>query len=103
MKLNPNNPHEFTMTIEGRPNTDTDWQAEYAKQRKSRLEDAVHDYLDDADTSILAFYHDLQDILVDMVTYHKTFGEKAAGALLLVHGKPVTENSDDDIPGDPSY
>ena len=84
-------------------NSDEYWKVEYAKQRKSRLEDAVHDYLDDADTSILEFYHDLQDILVDMVSYHKTFGEKAAGALLLVHGKPVTENCDDDIPGDPSY
>lgn len=104
MKLNPNNPHEFTMTIEGRPQMSEEfWKEEYTKQRKDRLADAVHDYLDDADTSILAFYHDLQDILVDMVTYHKTFGEKAAGALLLVHGKPATENSDDDIPGDPSY
>ena len=53
MKLNPNNPQEFTMTIEGRPEIDFDWKAEYVKQRKDRLCDAVHDYLDDADASIL--------------------------------------------------
>jgi len=29
---------------------------------------------------------------VEMNTYHKTFAEKAEGALLLVHGKPSTEN-----------
>jgi len=104
MKLNPNNPQEFTMTIEGRPEINYDWEAEYAKQRKDRLTDAVHDYLDDEKTSILAFYNDLQDILTDMLAYHKKFAEKAAGALLMVHGKPVVENYDsDNIPGDPSY
>ena len=96
MKINPNNPYEFTMTtVEGRPemqNSDEYWKQEYSKQRKDRLTDAVHDYLDDADTSILEFYNDLRDIIVEMNTYHKTFAEKAEGALLLVHGKPNTEN-----------
>lgn len=83
------------MTIEGRPeiqHSDEYWKQEYTKQRKDRLTDAVHDYLDDADTSILEFYHDLRDIIVEMNTYHKTFAEKAEGALLLVHGKPRTED-----------
>jgi len=87
MKLNPNNPNEFTMTVEGRPEIDYDWKAEYARQRKDRLTDAVHEYLDEQDISIDDFYHDLQDILVDMLEYHKTLGEKAANALLLIHGK----------------
>jgi hypothetical protein len=104
MKLNPNNPYEFTMTtVEGRPNIQEDWEARYREQRKDRLTDAVHDYLDDANTSILEFYNDLRDIIVEMNTYHKTFAEKAEGALLLVHGKPRDEKCDDDIPGDPSY
>jgi hypothetical protein len=94
MKLNPENPNTFSImtTVEGRPEIDFDWKAEYVKQRKDRLCDAVHDYLDDADTSILAFYNDLRDIIVEMNTYHKTFAEKAEGALLLVHGKPSAEN-----------
>ena len=96
MKLNPSNPYVFTMTgheyvTEGRPEVNVDWNAEYRKQRKDRLTDAVHDYLDDSDTSILEFYNDLRDIIVEMNNYHKTFAEKAEGALLLVHGKPVTE------------
>ena len=82
--------HEYV--IDGRPELNVDWNAEYRKQRKDRLTDAVHDYLDDSDTSILEFYNDLRDIIVEMNNYHKTFAEKAAGALLLVHGKPSTEN-----------
>jgi hydroxylamine reductase (hybrid-cluster protein) len=78
MKLNP----EKTMA-----KTEHEWQVEYNNQRKNRLEDAVHDYLDDADTSILEFYNDLRDIIVEMNTYHKTFAEKAEGALVLVSGK----------------
>ena len=86
MKLNPDN--QFTMTIEGRPPmTETDWQKVYAKQRKDRLTDAVHDYLDDNDTSILEFYQDLRDIITEMNTFHQKFAEKAKGALLLVDGK----------------
>lgn len=93
MKLNPNNPHEFTMTIEGRPPMSEEfWKEEYAKQRKDRLADAVHDYLDDNDTSILEFYNDLRDIIAEMNTFHKKFAEKAKGALLLVNGKFGTED-----------
>ncbi len=102
MKLK--NPYEFTMTtVQGRPNTEEDWEARYREQRKDRLTDAVHDYLDDVNTSILEFYNDLRDIIVEMNTYHKTFAEKAEGALVLVNGKPRDEKCDDDIPGDPSY
>ena len=81
--------HEFV--VEGRPEIEFDWNAEYRKQRKDRLTDAVHDYLDDSDTSILEFYNDLRDIITEMNTYHKTFAEKAEGALLLVNGKSKTE------------
>lgn len=97
MKLNPNTPYVFTMTgheyvTEGRPDLDVDWQQRYREQRKDRLTDAVHDYLDDKDTSILEFYNDLREIIVEMNNYHKSFAEKAAAALLLLHGKPSTEN-----------
>ena len=93
MKLNPNNPH-VTMTTEGFPSATSDeyWQKQYREQRKERLTDAVHDYLDDKDTSIAEFYNDLRDIIVEMNTYHKSFAEKAEGALMLVHGKPKAED-----------
>lgn len=97
MKLKPS---DTTMTIQGRPvlenspDTDEYWQQQYIDQRKERLSDAVHDYLDNSDTSILEFYNDLRDIIVEMNTYHKTFAEKAEGALLLVHGKPVAEKAE---------
>jgi len=97
MKLNPNNPQEFTMTIEERPNIQHDWNAEYKKQRKDRLTDAIHDYLDDSEVDVSEFYNDMRDIIVEMNTYHKTFAKKAEAALLLLHGKPVVENDDDVI------
>ena len=108
MKLNPNNPYVFNMTgheyvTEGRPQIKEDWEARYREQRKERLTDAVHDYLDDNDTSILEFYNDLRDIIVEMNNFHKKFAEKAEGALLLVHGKPSVEKSQNDIEGEPSY
>lgn len=91
MKLNPDN--QFTMTIEGPPTmTEDDWKKRYAKQRKERLADAVHDYLDDCDTTILEFYNDLRDIITEMNTFHKTYADKAEGALLLVNGKSKSEN-----------
>lgn len=68
-------------------NTEYDWKDMYNKQRKERLTDAIHDYLDDSETSIEEFYRDLQDIITEMLIYHKSFGEKAASALLLIHGK----------------
>jgi predicted house-cleaning noncanonical NTP pyrophosphatase (MazG superfamily) len=90
--------HEYV--TEGRPNVSVDWKAEYAKQRKDRLADSIHEYLEDSDVSILEFYNDLRDIIVEINTYHKTFAEKAEGALLLVHGKPKTENGDVEPPAE---
>ena len=83
------------MTINESPQMQNDeeyWKQEYIKQRKNRLTDAVHDYLDNSDTSILEFYNDLRDIIVEMSTFYKTFAEKADGALLLIHGKPNSKN-----------
>jgi hypothetical protein len=78
------------MTIEGRPELNVDWQAEYAKQRRSRLADSIAEYLDDGDVSILEFYNDLKDEIEQIITYHKTYKEKAEGALQLIMGhRPV--------------
>jgi len=86
MKLNPNKSME---------NTESDWKDVYKNQRRERLVDIVHDYLDDSDTNSLEFYNDLQDIITEMLIYHKTFGEKAASALLFIHGKSEQEKVKD--------
>ena len=78
------------MTIEGRPELDFDWKKQYAHQRKDRLADSVHEYLEDDDVSILEFYNDLKDVIEDIITYHKKRKENAVGALQLVLGhRPV--------------
>lgn len=74
--------------------TNDDWKKEHTRQRRERLADAIHEYLDDSDTTILEFYNDIRDIITEMNTFHKTFAEKAEGALLLVHGKPKAENTE---------
>lgn len=83
------------MTIEGRPNIQHDWNEEYARQRKDRLQDAVDDYLQDNKVSPLTFYNDLRDCLEDIVTYHETSKNRAQGALELIMGhRPVDLDSD---------
>jgi len=72
--------------IEGRPNITVDWKAEYAKQRKSRLADSIHEYLEDDDVSVLEFYNDLKDEIQEIITYHNDKKEKAVGALELILG-----------------
>jgi len=76
--------HEFV--VEGRPNVTVDWKAEYAKQRKNRLADSIHEYLEDDEVSIEVFYQDLKDEIEQIITYHKVKKEKAIGALQLILG-----------------
>ena len=77
-------------TVNGRPTINHDWDTEYLKQRKSRLTDSVDEYLQDSDTSVLAFFNDLKDVLEELIAYHKTHKEKAEGALQLILGhRPI--------------
>jgi hypothetical protein len=87
--------HEFV--IDGRPNVNVDWEAEYLKQRRSRLADSVSEYLEDDDVSILAFYNDLKDEIEGIIKYHQTRKDKAVGALELILGhRPVDFDVDYD-------
>jgi hypothetical protein len=80
--------HEFV--VEGRPELNVDWKAEYAKQRKCRLADSIHEYLEDDDVSLEVFYQDLKDEIEEIITYHKLRKEKAMSALELILGhRPV--------------
>ena len=85
--------NEFT--IEGRPELNVDWNAEYAKQRKSRLADSIHEYLEDDDVSIEVFYQDLKDEIEEIIMYHKIRKEKAIGALELILGHRLGHGSID--------
>ena len=68
----------------------------YAEQRKCRLQDAIDDYLQDDDVSILEFYTDLKDCIEDIITYHKKRKERAQGVLQLVLGHRPVDGLDDD-------
>lgn len=78
-------------TVNGRPTINHDWDEEYLKQRKSRLTDTVDEYLQDSDTSALAFYNDLKDVIEELIAYHRKNKEKAEGALQLINGHRVWE------------
>jgi len=83
------------MTIEGRPELNVDWNAEYAKQRKNRLQDSVDEYLQDEQVSTLTFYHDLRDCIEEIISYHERNKQKAQGMLELILGhRPVDFNYD---------
>ena len=81
-------------TTEGRPFIGPDT---YSEQRKARLQDAVDDYLQDEDVSILEFYTDLKDCIEDIITYHKKNKDRAQGMLQLVLGHRPVDGLDDDI------
>jgi len=77
------------MTTDGRPElkgTEEFLHKTYAQQRKARLQDAVDDYLQDDEATIVAFYDDLKACIQDIITYHKRSTDRAQAALDLVHG-----------------
>lgn len=56
-------------TIEGRPDFNVDWQKEYAKQRRSRLVDAIYEYLDDVPAD--EFMQVVLDTIREYAEYHQ--------------------------------
>jgi len=57
--------------IEGRPEIQVDWNAEYQKQRRSRLCDAIFDYLDDEKVDPRFVYEEILSVLEENLEYHK--------------------------------
>jgi len=57
--------------IEGRPEIQVDWNAEYRKQRRSRLCDAIFDYLDDEKVDPRFVYEEILSVLEENLEYHK--------------------------------
>ena len=62
------------MTIEGRPNiknSDEQWKASYAAQRKDRMQDAIDDYLNDDKVSARQTYEEMLFGVNDVIEYHR--------------------------------
>ena len=57
------------MTIEGRPEIQHDWNAEYAKQRKDRMQDAIDDYLQDEHVDARQAYEEILSCVDDVIEY----------------------------------
>ena len=59
------------MTIEGRPTLNLDWDKEYAKQRRDRMQDAIDDYLQDDKVDPRQMYEEILSCVNEVIDYHK--------------------------------
>jgi len=61
------------MTTEGRPEyVDVDWDKQYNKQRRNRLDDAISEYLnDDTKTDPRQCYEEILSITQEWIDYHQ--------------------------------
>ena len=57
--------------------TDQDWQEEYARQRKDRMQDAIDDYLQDDKVTARRAYEEILCCVHDVIMYHKNNLKKA--------------------------
>ncbi len=77
------------MTIEGRPEfqgADQYWKAEYARQRKDRMQDAIDDYLNDDKVDARQAYEEMLSCIDDVINYHKKQYDKAVTLKSLMFG-----------------
>jgi len=73
-------------TIEGRPNINFDWQAEYKKQMKERLGDSLAEYLHDEEFTSQDMYDALLDEVNDLIEYHQKYLKKMVTFKELIMG-----------------
>lgn len=74
------------MTIEGRPELNVDWDKEYAKQRKDRMQDAIDDYLQDDNVDSRQAYEEMLSCVQDVIDYHRKGMERATVLKSLMMG-----------------
>jgi len=82
------------MTIEGRPELNVDWNAEYEKQRKNRMQDAIDDYLQDDRVSARQTYEEMLSCVQDVIDYHKKEMDKAVALRSLMMGHREVDLND---------
>ena len=76
-----------TETTEGAPvikNSDKYWQEEFKKQRASRLQESVDEYMQDGEVD--AFFEDLRTAIQDLIDYHGKQKESAQTLMKVVSG-----------------
>ena len=87
-----------TETTEGRPvinNSDEYWKKEFNKQRASRLQDSVDEYMQDGEVD--AFFEDLRTAIQDLIDYHGKQKENAQTLMKVVSGhRPLQLQQEDD-------
>jgi len=87
-----------TETIEGAPvikNSDEYWKEEFKKQRASRLQDSVDEYMQDGEVD--AFFEDLRTAIQDLIDYHGKQKESAQTLMKVVSGhRPLQLQQEDD-------
>lgn len=81
---------EHEEVIEGRPELQVDWNAEYKKQRRSRLCDAIFDYMDD-DIDPRFVYEEILSVLEENIEYHKNQMNRVVGLKSLMLGHREVE------------
>ena len=87
-----------TETTEGAPvikNSDKYWQEEFKKQRASRLQESVDEYMQDGEVD--AFFEDLRTAIQDLIDYHGKQKESAQTLMKVVSGhRPLQLQQEDD-------
>jgi len=82
---------------EGTPivRTEEQWQKEFKKQRASRLQDSVDEYMQDGEVD--AFFEDLRTAIQDLIDYHGKQKESAQTLMKVVSGhRPLQLQQEDD-------
>jgi len=94
------------MTIEGRPELNVDWNAQYDKQRRSRLDDAIAEYIGDKEIDPRRCYEEILSVCNDWYAYHKNEKNKWAELKSLMMGhRPMdpeflAEDRNSNFPGE---
>lgn len=70
---------------------DTDWTAEYSKQRKDRMQDAIDDYLNDDKVPARQTYEEILSCIDDLINYHKKNMDRATELKSLMMGNRGVE------------
>ena len=87
-----------TETTEGTPvinNSDEYWKEEFKKQRASRLQDSVDEYMQDGEVD--AFFEDLRTAIQSLIDYHGKQRENAQTLMKVVSGhRPLQLQQEDD-------
>jgi len=65
-------------------NSDEYWKEEFKKQRASRLQDSVDEYMQDGEVD--AFFEDLRTAIQDLIDYHGKQKENAQTLMKVVSG-----------------